>query len=326
MEEIKESRGEILEDKTGEVKSEDVLLQIRKEKILGFLKKNYNYLVYAALAIIVFLAVRIRTRNIPGLKDVTTGGWTLGPDLDPFLFLRWAKYIVANGSLFSVDMMRYVPLGFNIEGELILHPYLMAWLHNLLSFFGWTDSVTYSAIIYPVFMFALTVIAFFFLVRKIFLEKLGSKRAAIIGLISSFFLTVIPTLLPRTIAGIPEKESAGFLFMFLSFYFFICAWKSKKNISAGGFALLAGISTASMALIWGGFTFIFLTIGPAVFVAFLIGKVEKKEFLIYGAWLFSSFIMMHPFSTRYSISDLVTSIDTGSAFAVLVVIRARLII
>jgi len=155
---------------------------------------------YVILAIIVYLSVRIRTANLSKLKDVTTGTWTLGPDLDPFLFLRWAKYIVEHGSLYVIDSMRYVPLGFPTKWELLLHPYMMAWFHKLLFALGLSDSITYSAIVYPVFFFAITVVAFFLLVRKIFVDSLGNAKSNIVALIASFFLTIIPALLPRTIA------------------------------------------------------------------------------------------------------------------------------
>ena len=73
-------------------------LEERKEKILKVLKIKESWIYYLILSFIVSISVYIRTRNIPILKDITTGTWTLGPDLDPFLFLRWAKYIVENGS------------------------------------------------------------------------------------------------------------------------------------------------------------------------------------------------------------------------------------
>ena len=219
---------------------ENKIIEERKEKLLDFLKNKYNWVVYIALAVIVFIAVRIRTLNLSKLRDVATGGWTLGPDLDPFLFLRWAKYIVAHGSLMVVDTMRFVPLGFHTNRELLLLPYSIAWFHKLAAIFGST-SVEQSAALYPVFMFALTVIAFFLFVRKIFASSMGNKKASIIALISSFFLSVIPIFIPRTIAGIPEKESAAFLFLFLAFYFFLSAWKSEKTPSRIILALLAGI-------------------------------------------------------------------------------------
>src|SRR3990167_8217333 len=88
--------------------SENIEINIGKAK--KFLEKNKNLVTYVILAFITFVGVYIRTRNISKLTDVTTGTWTLGPDLDPFLFLRWANEIVANGSLAPIDIMRYVPL------------------------------------------------------------------------------------------------------------------------------------------------------------------------------------------------------------------------
>src|SRR3989344_8775741 len=301
----------LIEDKTGAHFSEEELLKRRKEKVIKFLKTRYDWIVYIILAFIVWMAVRIRTLNLSKLKDITTGGWTLGPDLDPFLFLRWAKYIVEHGSLFAIDKMRYVPLGFNVRGELLLHPYMMAYFHKIAVFFGST-SVTQSAVIYPVFMFALTVIAFFLFTRKIFIKTLGEKQASIIALVSCFFLSVIPVLLPRTIAGIPEKESVGFLFLFLSFYLFLSAWEAKKFRSGIILGMLAGASTAGMSLVWGGSMFIFLGIGPAAFFAFLLGKMNRDKLWIYGVWILSSFALMSPFSSRFGIKDLFTSYVTGS--------------
>src|SRR3989344_8670485 len=120
---VKEEK-ELVEDKSGKVSEEEVI-RIRKEKIVKFFKTNYSWISYVVLAFIVYLAVKIRTSNLAGLKDITTGTWTLGPDLDPFLFLRWAKYIFEHGSLYAIDTMRYVPLGFNTKGELLLHPYMI---------------------------------------------------------------------------------------------------------------------------------------------------------------------------------------------------------
>ena len=274
---------------------------------------------YPILAIIIFIAVKIRTSNLYGLKDITTGTWTLGPDLDPFLFLRWAKNIVENGSLMAVDMMRYVPLGFETSGEYILHPYMIAWFHNVAQIFG-SESVTYSAIIYPVFFFVITIVAFFLLTRKIFLKRYGNKVAGSIALISAFFLTVIPSLLPRTIAGIPEKESAAFFFLFMAFYLFISAWQSENKYWKYGLAILAGIFTVGMALVWGGYIFIFLVIGPSIFISFILGKISKERAYVYGLWLVSSLLLMNLFSPAYNLRNLLSSITTGSAIGVFFII------
>src|SRR3989344_5548129 len=316
-----------------EGKSEEQIIRERKEKFIALFKKKYDWISYLILAFIVWIAVKIRTLPMkvnpatgkPGLWDITRDNWTLGPDLDPFLFLRWAKHIVQNGALMAWDSMRYIPLGYNTAGELILLPYSIAWFHKFINWFG-DYPIEYSAVLYPVFMFALTVIAFFFLTRKIFADITGEINANIIALMSSFFLAVLPSLLPRTIAGIPEKESAAFLFLFLALYFFISAWKSEKQGNSLIFAALAGASTAGMAHIWGGYIFIFLTLVPSVFFAFLLGKLDKEKVYAYTLWIISSFILMLPFGDRYNLRNLMTSTTTGSALAVLFITATHLLI
>lgn len=275
--------------------------------------KKYTLAVLPLLAWVAWISVFIRTRNLPRLRDVTTGGWTLGPDLDPFLFLRWAENIVAQGQLFVVDTMRYFPLGFNTKRELILHPYMIAWFHKVAAIFG-SESVTQSAVLYPVFFFVITVIAFFFLAREIFIDSLGVKKSNIIALVSSFLLAVAPSILPRTIAGIPEKESAAFFFLFFGFFLFIKAFKAKTNKSLISFSLLTGLVTSMMALVWGGYVYLFVIISLSVFVSFVLGKINSRLYLSYSLWLFSSVILMRIFSTRYELGTLLSSTTTSIAF------------
>ena len=278
-------------------------------------EKKDKFAFYPLIIWVAYLAVKIRTMNLDKLRDITTGTWTLGPDLDPFLFLRWAEYIVENGKLFAIDMMRFVPFGYNTKGELLLHPYMMAWFHKIAVYFG-SESVTHSAVLYPVVMFALTVIAFFLFVRKIFIDSIGEKKASIIGIISAIFLSILPIFLPRTIAGIPEKESAAFLFMFLSFYFFLCAWKTKTMKLQLLMAFLAGLSTGAMALIWGGYSYLLLTISTAVFVTFICGSIDKRKFYVYLIWIISYSAVMLPASARYSLSSLVGRGTVITAFII----------
>ncbi len=294
------------------------IIQERKEKVLNLFKLKKSWIFYLLLILLVWLAIWLRTLNTDGLKDVTTNSWTLGPDLDPFLFLRWAKDIVATGSLNSIDSMRYVPLGFSTKQELVLLPYMIAWFHKIASSLG-SVSVDHSAVLFPAYMFGLTVIAFFLLTRKIFIEKLGESRASTIALISSFLLTVIPSLLPRTIAGIPEKESVGFLFMFLAFYFFICSWKSNEKIKGYIYSCLSALSTSIMALVWGGFIYIYITIAVATGIAFILGNVKKENFIYYSIWLILSFLLISIFTDRYNLVNLLTSSTTGSATAIFLI-------
>jgi len=290
-------------------------LRERKEKIGKFLKTKGNWIYYLILAFIVWLGVYIRTLNIPKLKDITTGTWTLGPDLDPFLFLRWAKYIVQNGSLMLIDNMRYAPIGYDTSAEMKLLSYLIAWFHGLLSFLSLSNDITYSAIIFPVFMFALATITFFLFARKIFYKE-DDKIKNIIALIATLFFILIPSLLPRTIAGIPEKESAAIFFMFLTFYFFLESFISEKTRNSIIFGTLAGISTAVMSLLWGGAGFVFMAITGAVGFTFILGKIDNKKLYAYGLWILISIALPIPFSSRFDfVGALISVTTTGSAIA-----------
>ncbi len=341
-----EVRGSIIEDskiKDSKIIREEIrhehissenIIKKRKEKIVGFFKTK-NLWVLILLIIAIILGIYIRSMPMqdhggnPGLWDITTNTWTLGPDLDPWLFFRYAKTIVEQGSLPQIDMMRNVPLGFNTSRETPLLPLMIVGTYYFLNIFS-DVSVIYAAAIFPVIMFALTIITFFLFVREIFIRKSKKSitKANIIALISSFFMIVIPAFLSRTIAGIPEKESTAFFFMFLAFYLFLKAWKSEKLKNAVIFAVFAGIATVLMRLIWGGVLYLFLTIAVASFIAFMLNKVHKKEFIVYSSWLFVSLILtLVFFSKKIPLTVLfLTSLDTAICFFVFLIFLTHFIV
>ncbi len=292
----------------------------RERKVLTFLKNKFNWITYLILTIIIWINVRIRMLPLvinsitgkPGLWDISRNAYTLGPDLDPFLFFRYAKTIVEQGTLPLIDTMRYVPLGYNTLMETRLLSYSIAYLHKFLNFFYDKITIEYSAIIFPVIISVFTTIAFFLLVRKIF-EGKGKMFSNITALIASAFLVTLPSLLSRTIAGIPEKESMGFALMFFAFYFFLSAWKSKEIKGALIFGVLAGLFTALMALVWGGSIFVFITIAMAGFISLILGKVTKKSLIVYSSWLFCSMVLWIPFTLRMELTRFLTSSSGGLA-------------
>lgn len=296
----------------------DKTIDQRKENFKKFFTKNSNWIFYLILAFLVWLASFIRIKNLWGLKDITTGTWTLGPDLDPYLFLRWAQHIAEHGTIMANDAMRYVPLGFDPSGEMMLLSYLIAWFHKIVSIFVTEATVTYSAVIYPVFMFALTTIAFFLMTQKIFQYGLKNKKYSyVLSLISTALFIVLPSVLPRTIAGIPEKESTGFFFLFITFYFFIIAWNSRSLKKSTFFSLLAGITTGLMALVWGGSVFIYLTIALTVLLSYIFVGTTKNQIITYTIWILVFMILLLTFSTRFSFLVLLGSTSTGLVYFVL---------
>ena len=305
----------------------------RERKVLDFFKRNFNIVIYFLLGIILVINVYLRTLPMrinlatgnPGLWDITRNNWTLGPDLDPFLFLRWAKTIIEQGMVPAIDTLRYSPLGYNTLLETKLLPYSIAYLYKFLNFFSSDVTIEYAAVILPVIASVFTAIAFFLLVRKIF-ENKGIIVSNTISIVATMFLVTLPSLLSRTIAGIPEKESLGFGLMFFALYFFLSAWKSKKISKAIILGVISGIFTAVMGLVWGVVIFVFAAIGVAGFISFILEKVQLKEFLVYSSWLLCSALFWLPFTARFTYRECLLSSTTGLAIGVLFLLGIYLLL
>ncbi|MDP2926028.1 MAG: STT3 domain-containing protein [Nanoarchaeota archaeon] len=304
-------------------------IRLRKEKIINFFKSSSIWVILLLL-IALYLGVYIRAlpmkdhgNGIPGLWDSTRDTWSLGPDLDPWLFLRSAKTIVETGSLPKIDYMRNIPVGFDNSYETQLLPYMIVWTYNIIKIFEPSANIELAGVLFPVIMFAFTIISFFLFVREVFVrkDKESKIKANVIALISTFLMIVMPEFLSRTIAGIPEKESAAFFFMFLSFFLFLKSWKAEKTKTIVMWGVLSGISTAMIGLIWGGVLYVFIPIGLAGFIGFLLNKFYKKEIIAYSTWLVSSFLTLYIIApNKYPLKEMIVSIDTGLAFFVFVLV------
>ena len=313
-------------DNSGENQNSDTI-KIRKDKILKIVK-NPTVWVVALLIVALILGVYIRALPMkdhggnPGLWDVTTNDWTLGPDLDPWLFTRYAKHLIEDGKLPEIDNYRNVPLGFDTSKETVLLPKMIAWTHKIVQIFKPEANVEFSAALFPVIMFGLTIIVFFFFVREIFIKKSKESklRGNIIGLVATFLMIVSPVFLSRTIAGIPEKESAAFFFLFLALFFFLKSWKVEKIKKSTIFGVLAGLSTALMGFISGLFIIIYLSIFVSGFISFIANKFGKKETISYFSWWISSALLFIIFPGKISFVDLVTSLTTIPAFFLFVLL------
>lgn len=290
--------------------------ETEKENILNVLKMNSKILVYVALiAIIIYAGIYVRTLNMGGLIDVSTNSMTLAPDLDPYLYLRWAKEVVANGSIAQVDTMRYVPLGYQTSNELTLPVYLIVDLYKFLNLFSPT-SIEYAAVIFPVIFFCLFLVAFFLFVRKVLSDYKGSDWMAVIA---TGIMSIIPGLLHRTLAGVPEKEAGGLCMMFFALYFLVCAFKSEKTWKAIVLGLLAGLSTGFMGLLWGGVTFMFAAVPLSIILILIFSEIKNNDILAYAGWTIGFTLPMVLMTTRYGIG-MISPILGGFAYLILILL------
>jgi dolichyl-diphosphooligosaccharide--protein glycosyltransferase len=268
-----------------------------------------NVATIVILAVIVLFSIWMRTQNVPDLKDVTTGNYTLGPDLDPFLYLRYSQEIV-NGNLQNPDMMRMAPLGVHNWAYENIMPWAIVYVYKFLAIF-WQPpvaTVEFAAVIASVIFFSITLVVFFFFMKKLFSFITTNTNSTIIALIATAFYAVIPEMLHRTTGGVPELESLGMLFFWLAFLCFISAWQSDKIKKIIPLGVLAGIFTGLMIFSWGGYRYIFMAFALTSFIMFFFEKQKKKNFLIYTSWLIPSliFILANPATSSRvlaSISD-----------------------
>lgn len=251
----------------------------------------FNLVIFVILAAIIIFTIWMRTQNVSQLKDITTGNYTLGPDLDPFLYLRHAREIV-DRTLQQPDIMRAAPHGSANYAYVSLMPWAIVYLYKFLDIFWQPPIATleFSAIILPVVLFVLTLIVFFFFTKKLFSFITNKTNSTIIALIATALYSVIPGMLHRTMGGIPEIESLGMLWFWLAFLFFTIAWNSDKIKKMLMFGILAGIATGLMIFTWGGFRYIFMTFSLVTFLLFFFEKHKKKNFLIFTSWLIPSLI------------------------------------
>jgi asparagine N-glycosylation enzyme membrane subunit Stt3 len=310
--------------------NEEEIIKERTKKVIDFFKKKSIVFPAILLLILIIFGAHIRFLPLtdhggkPGLWDFTKNDYTLGPDLDPYLFLRYAQNIIETGNLPVQDNMRYYPLGFDTTTELQMVSYMIVITYKLLNFFG-NYSLNYAGAFMPVLMFVLTIISYFFFVRELFIKKDEGKnnlKSNLIAGIATFFMIIMPGFLSRTIAGIPEKESVGFFFMFLALFLFLKSWKSEKINSSVLLAVSAGITTALMGLTWGGVIYLYTVIPLAVLGAFLVEKIKLKETISYTIWIVFTLLITLLFTNRFSLIDFVTSLSSGLSCLVLIIIWA----
>ena len=103
--------------------------------------------------------------------------------------------------------------------------------------------------------------------------------------------------------------------LFLSFYLFVSAWKSKGRISALAYGVGSGIVTGANSLVWGGTGFVYFIFGLFMLIVIILDKFSEIDFFAYTGWFIPTvyFATQTAFS-RTSVGDMAVSVTSGAMF------------
>lgn len=282
-------------------------------------QKRVQWILVAVLllAIIIFSSW-MRVQNLPLLKDQTTGEY-IPTALDPFYFLRLAETINEQGGLPEIDPMRVIQGGVGHIKEIL--PWVVVYMYKFAGFFG-DYSIQFIDVISPVIFFALGLIVFFFLIYSL----TDSKT---IALLSTFFLSIFPPYLYRSMAGFSDHESLGMFAFFSVLLTYSLALKyldkgiGRKNFGRNSilWALLVGFFSSFTIASWGGLSNFVFTIIPFSFGLFWLMKTRVRAennisvsnvrvyFLFYFFFFVSSILFgfIYGFDLTYLMSKITLS-------------------
>lgn len=255
-------------------------IEQRKENIKNYIKNNKQLLVYAILVIIIIFGFWVRTFNFDLLKDFTTGKY-ISLELDSTLFLRYAQYIAEYGTLYTIDPMRFVPLGGNINYIGLFTSYFVAYLYQFLHFFDPSITIEYVDLLYPPLSMAIMSTFFFLLIKRLFNWKMGLLAVAMIQFIPSFLF--------RSVSS--DHDMLAMMFIIMTFYLYVVAWQSEKLKNKIIFGVLAAITTILTQETAGSSSFIFIVIGGFTLIEYLLNKIEENDYFQYLSWFLPFMIM-----------------------------------
>ncbi|MEB3844964.1 MAG: hypothetical protein LRS48_04710 [Desulfurococcales archaeon] len=223
----------------------------------------------------IILALGIYIRIIPALNY----GIHLDAS-DPWIVYWEAKYFLDHG-LTSFSGLKHVTQFWWPIGRDFLHtdymgmPWLAAATYPIGKAFGLT--LQQWVALFPVFAGAAGIILIFALTYYL----TGSKLAALSG---AAFFAFLPGSIVRTTVGFVEK--IGFSIPFIS-AFYLGLFAALRNVEKGRtrraiiYSIVGGLIGGSIANIWGGFPYVFLSLALIVALDPIIGGFSENRFKIY---------------------------------------------
>ena len=200
---------------------------------------------------------------------------------------------------FSNGYFTFDPVSFGPEGRIHMYPplfhILLLGLYKVLNFGGL--SIMDTARIMPVILFSLSAISTFILINKFYGKE--------VGLLSSFFVLVIPVSLDRGIIASPQ--SLALVLIPLGFLIYLLGLKERKYLYASGIISSAVFYTHGLS-----FIVFFLSIILFTFLLYLV----KREMKLQNFFIFTliTIIISFPWIIQLLIHGVASNIPYGGIF------------
>jgi dolichyl-diphosphooligosaccharide--protein glycosyltransferase len=258
-----------------------------------WLKQNWFIITFLVLIFLFGLFLRSYYYYTPATED----GYILSGN-DPYYHKRVVDYVQDNHEHLIFDPLLSYP-----DGALNPRPPMYDWsvaiTGLIVSPFAGGDVYVSTWIVMlfaPAFWGALTVFPTYLIGKEMF-----NKKA---GLICAFLVATMPSHVERSPLGFSDHDAIVLFFVVLSFFFFMRAlntlkvrdkwienWLKPREIPGGlkewfvhnqvsvAFAVLAGFSLASIALIWKGFLYPVVIIIVYFFIQMVLNQLRNRDSL-----------------------------------------------
>ena len=275
------------------------LLQGPERRTAGNARIWWNkhwYGITVASALLTALVVRVMWNVIPALNAAGTGEWDMTGGSDPWYMKRAIDYILAQNSHFIIDMDRAYPVG-SINPRPPLFSWTLALGGTALNPFIDGDvfeAAWWSIAAMPAVYGALTVLPIAATCRKFFGNGAGA--------IGAWLMALMPGHVSHSTFALADHDAFVILFLSLGFYYWLCAAESigsdkllpesnwspmnlvrgiqaafREHPKSMSYALLAGVSFATVALGWKGFVYGLAIIYAAFFVQTALNLLRRRD-------------------------------------------------
>ncbi|RMD58075.1 hypothetical protein D6825_02045 [Candidatus Woesearchaeota archaeon] len=212
------------------------------------------------------------------------------PDIDTYFYLRYARNVLEKGHHYDElrggipwDNHMTAPLG--TSADRTWHPYLIAFMFKVHSFFDDTTTLMQTATYFPILMIFLSLIFAFLIAWHI---AGGGNSGLIAGFFAATMLALSPPVFGRTVWGHMDTDVYNVFFPVLIFYLLVESAHAKTPRKQYVFAALTGAGISVYSMFWSGWWYVFDFILGAIGIAIVYEVFRNRKSGLKHIWEKSS--------------------------------------